>query len=188
MTLIGRLERYVLTRTLMGVGTAFAIIMAVILLVQFVDLSRSVGVRADVGVTQLFGLTLLKAPGIVILILPFVFLFGGMAAFVGLNRHSELVAMRAAGVSACVVVPVVVVVFANRAYRILQGELQGEKQGEPLVLAGRPRPHGGDEPERARSRPRLVRGAVRAPDVCGAAFDPVVLSAHLSTALSPGCD
>ena len=100
MTLIGRLERYVLARTLMGVGTAFAVILAVILLVQFVDLSRSVGVRADVTVTQLFGLTLLKAPGIVILILPFVFLFGGMAAFVGLNRTSELVAMRAAGISA----------------------------------------------------------------------------------------
>jgi len=33
-------------------------------------------------------------------LLPFVFLFGGIGAFVGLNRKSELVAMRAAGISA----------------------------------------------------------------------------------------
>lgn len=97
---IGRLDRYVLSRTFIGVGGALAILSGVILLIQFVDLSRSVGVRADVSVAQLFGLTLLKAPGLVLLLLPFVFLFGGISAYVGLNRRSELVAMRAAGVSA----------------------------------------------------------------------------------------
>jgi len=97
---LGRLERYVLTRTLAGVGAALAVIASVILLVQFVDLSRSVGVRADVGVTQLFGLTLLKAPALILLLLPFVFLGGGISAYVGMNRRSELVAMRAAGISA----------------------------------------------------------------------------------------
>ena len=97
---LGRLERYVLSRTFGGLGAALAVIASVILLVQFVDLSRSVGVRADVGVAQLFGLTLLKAPALILLLLPFVFLGGGMAAYVGLNRRSELVAMRAAGVSA----------------------------------------------------------------------------------------
>jgi lipopolysaccharide export system permease protein len=97
---LGRLERYVLTRTFAGVGAALAVIAAVILLVQFVDLSRSVGVRADVGVGQLFGLTLLKAPALILLLLPFVFLAGGISAYVGMNRRSELVAMRAAGVSA----------------------------------------------------------------------------------------
>ena len=96
----GRLERYVLLRTFTGVGAALAVIAAVILLVQFVDLSRSVGVRADVGVAQLFALTLLKAPALILLLLPFVFLAGGISAYVGLNRSSELVAMRAAGISA----------------------------------------------------------------------------------------
>lgn len=96
----GRLERYVLTRSIGGVGAALAVISAVILLVQFVDLSRSVGVRADVGVGQLFYLTVLKTPSIILLMLPFAFLFGGMSAYVGMNRRSELVAMRAAGVSA----------------------------------------------------------------------------------------
>ncbi|HQN51685.1 MAG TPA: LptF/LptG family permease, partial [Phenylobacterium sp.] len=100
MSGIGRLDRYVLSRTFIGVGGALAILSGVILLIQFVDLSRSVGVRADVSVAQLFGLTLLKAPALVLLLLPFVFLFGGISAYVGLNRRSELVAMRAAGVSA----------------------------------------------------------------------------------------
>ena len=100
MSTARRLERYVLSRNLAGVGGALAVIAAVIFLVQFVDLSRSVGARADVGPGDIFGLTLLKAPSVIQILLPFVFLFGGMAAYVGLNRRSELVAMRAAGVSA----------------------------------------------------------------------------------------
>jgi len=70
------------------------------MLVQFVDLSRSVGLSNDVGVGRLFLLTLLRAPALILLLAPFVFLFGGISAYVGLNRRSELVAMRAAGVSA----------------------------------------------------------------------------------------
>jgi lipopolysaccharide export system permease protein len=95
-----RLERYVLARTLAGAGAWLAIISAVILLAQFVDLSRTVGVRADVSAGEIFGLTLLKSPSVIQVVLPFIFLFGAMSAFVGLNRRSELVAMRAAGVSA----------------------------------------------------------------------------------------
>lgn len=97
---LGRLERYVVGRTLGGVAAALAVIGSLILLVNFVDLTRQVGVRADVGVSQLFGLTILRTPALVLVLLPFVFLFGGIAAYVGLNRRSELVAMRAAGISA----------------------------------------------------------------------------------------
>ena len=95
-----RLEAYVLARTLGSVGAALALISSVILLVQFVALSRSIGVRADVSAGDLFGLTLLKSPAVIQLTLPIVFLFGTGGAFVGLNRRSELVAMRAAGISA----------------------------------------------------------------------------------------
>ena len=89
-----------LARTLGSVGAALALISAVILLVQFVALSRSIGVRADVSAGDLFGLTLLESPGVIQVTLPIVFLFGTGGAFVGLNRRSELVAMRAAGISA----------------------------------------------------------------------------------------
>src|SRR6202007_2815079 len=88
--LSSRLDRYLLARTLGGVGSALAVIAAVIILVQFVDLSRQVGVRADIGPGQLFGLTMLRAPSVIPILLPFVFLFGVIAAYVGLHRKSEL--------------------------------------------------------------------------------------------------
>jgi lipopolysaccharide export system permease protein len=97
---VGRLERYVLTRAFAAVGAALIVITAVIMLIQFVDLSRQVGVRADVGAPEILALTLLRAPSLVQVMLPFVFLFGGIGAYVGMNRRSELVAMRAAGISA----------------------------------------------------------------------------------------
>ncbi|MEO8114015.1 MAG: LptF/LptG family permease, partial [Phenylobacterium sp.] len=133
----GRIERYVLTRTLAGVGAALALIAAVILLVQFVDLSRSVGVRTDVGVGEIFRLTLLRAPSLIQVMLPFVFLFGGISAFVGLNRRSELVAMRAAGVSAWrFILPTAAAAFAigafavgvlNPAAAMLNGRFEAER-------------------------------------------------------------
>jgi lipopolysaccharide export system permease protein len=97
---VGRLERYVLSRTLLGVAGALAVIGSVILLIDFVEVSRTVGGRGDAGFPRLLWLTLLKAPSTVLTLLPFAFLFGTLAAFVGLNRRSELIAMRAAGVSA----------------------------------------------------------------------------------------
>jgi len=100
MTGVGRIERYVLSRLLGAVAAALAVISAVILLIQYVDLSSQVGTRSDVSAGDLFQLTLLRAPSVVQVLLPFCFLFGGIGAFVGLNRRSELVAMRAAGVSA----------------------------------------------------------------------------------------
>ncbi|MFN3585043.1 LPS export ABC transporter permease LptG [Phenylobacterium sp.] len=100
MTGLGRLERYVVGRMLAGVGAALAVISAVILLIEFVELSSQVGTRVDVGASGIFTLTVLRAPSLIQILLPFCFLFGGIGAFVGLNRKSELVAMRAAGVSA----------------------------------------------------------------------------------------
>ena len=95
-----RLPSYVLGRTLAGVGIALAVVGAVIVLVDFVELSRALGGRREIGFPQVLELALLKTPSVVLLLLPFVFLFGVMGAFVSLNRRNELVAMRAAGVSA----------------------------------------------------------------------------------------
>jgi len=95
-----RLQAYVLTRALAGVGAALAVVSAVIVLVDLVELSRTLGTRGDIDFARLLELTLLKSPSVVLLLLPFVFLFGAMGAYVALNRRSELVAMRAAGMSA----------------------------------------------------------------------------------------
>lgn len=94
------IERYVLARTFVSVLGALAVITAVIMLIDFVSTARDVGNRAELSFFQLLGLTAMRSPNVVLLLLPFVFLFGVLAAFVQLNRKSELVAMRAAGVSA----------------------------------------------------------------------------------------
>lgn len=97
---LSRIESYVLERTLVGVGAAFSVFATVITLIDFVELSRNLGVRSEVGFDQVLFMTLLNAPTLVLILLPFSFLFGVLGAFVSLNRRSELIAMRAAGVSA----------------------------------------------------------------------------------------
>ena len=97
---LSRIERYVVVRSLMAVIAALGVITALIMLIDFVNVSRNVGVKVDIPAVQVLYLTLLKAPNDILLLLPFAFLFGVLGAFVGLNRRSELVAMRAAGVSA----------------------------------------------------------------------------------------
>ena len=97
---LGRIERYVLVQQARSLGIALGVIAALIMLVDFVEVSRGVGSDVDLSGVRILGLTLLKSPQVIIQLLPFVFLFGTLAAFVGLNRRSELIAMRAAGVSA----------------------------------------------------------------------------------------
>jgi lipopolysaccharide export system permease protein len=98
--MMSRVGRYILGRSLTGFGMALAVISVMILLVQFVGLSRKLGGHDGVSATDILGLTLLSTPSIIQILLPFVFLFGGISAYVSMNRRSELIAMRAAGVSA----------------------------------------------------------------------------------------
>ena len=112
MGALGRLQVYVLTRTLAGLAAALVVIASVVMLICFVEISRAYGGRGDVGFTRLVEMMLLQSPSIILLLLPFTFLFGTMAAFVTLNRRSELIAMRAAGVSAWrFIFPAVVAAF-----------------------------------------------------------------------------
>jgi lipopolysaccharide export system permease protein len=97
---VGMLERYVLRKTVASLAAALAVLGALVMLVAFVDIARSVGTRAEAGFLELLFLTVLQAPATILVLAPFLFLFGTLGAFVGLNRRSELIAMRAAGVSA----------------------------------------------------------------------------------------
>jgi len=97
---LGRIERYVLVQQARSLGIALGVIAALIMLIDFVEVSRGVGSDVDLSGARILSLMLLKSPQVIIQLLPFVFLFGTLAAFVGLNRRSELIAMRAAGVSA----------------------------------------------------------------------------------------
>ncbi len=95
-----RIEAYVLTQTLGALAVALGVIAAVVMLMDFVEISRTVGDEAEIPAIRLLGLMLMKSPAVIVELLPFVFLFGTLGAFVGLNRRGELVAMRAAGISA----------------------------------------------------------------------------------------
>lgn len=98
--MLSRLGRYVLARTFVGILIALVAVLASILLIDLVEQMRTVGTRVEISILEALRLTLLKTPMLVEQTLPFVVLAGSMMAIVGLNRSSELVAMRAAGVSA----------------------------------------------------------------------------------------
>ncbi len=146
-----RLQLYVLERTLAGVGVALGILTAVIMLIDLVELSRTLGGKADLSFLQLLFLTSLKSPAVILLLLPFVFLFGVMGAFAALNRRSELVAMRAAGVSAwrflippagaAFVIGILTVGVLNPAAAALNG---GFEDRRAAIADGVSNPSGGD--------------------------------------------
>lgn len=97
---IGRIERYVLVQQFRALGVALAVISALVMLIDFVEISRGLGSDTDLSAFRILGLLVMKSPAVIVQLLPFVFLFGTLSAFVSLNRRSELIAMRAAGISA----------------------------------------------------------------------------------------
>ena len=96
----GRLQLYVLRQVILWIVTFFLVFASMELLIDFVSISRDVGARVDISPAGVARLTVMKAPAVLLVLLPFVFLGGTLAAYVTLNRRSELTAMRAAGVSA----------------------------------------------------------------------------------------
>jgi lipopolysaccharide export system permease protein len=97
---MGRLQLYILRQVILWIITFLLVFASMELLIDFVSISREVGARVDISPAGVARLTLMKAPAVLLVLLPFVFLGGTMFAYVNLNRRSELTAMRAAGVSA----------------------------------------------------------------------------------------
>jgi lipopolysaccharide export system permease protein len=139
-----RIQIYVLRRSLIGVGAALAVVSAVIVLVNFVELSRTLGGRIDLPFFETLALTALKSPTVVLQLMPFVFLFGVMGAFVTLNRAGELVAMRASGVSAWrFVLPAAAAAFVTGLITVTTlnpaaAALNGRFEDRRAALAGGP--------------------------------------------------
>ncbi|HTM79540.1 LPS export ABC transporter permease LptG [Asticcacaulis sp.] len=108
-----RLETYILQTCISAFVSALMIVAALIFLIEYVGISKTLGAKADVSGLSVIGLMLEKSPGSILVLLPFAFLFGALFAFVNLNRRSELIAMRAAGVSAWrFVMPAAIMAFA----------------------------------------------------------------------------
>lgn len=94
------LNRYIAVRVLMSILVAFLIITGIIMLVDFVETSRNLGSDTDAGMLAILYITFLNMPMLVEQTIPFVVLFGVMGAFFGLNKRSELIVLRASGLSA----------------------------------------------------------------------------------------
>lgn len=97
---MGRLQLYVLRHVVLWIITFLLVFASMELLIDFVSISNDVGARVDISPAGVARLTVMKAPAVLLVLAPFVFLGGTLAAYVTLNRRSELTAMRAAGVSA----------------------------------------------------------------------------------------
>jgi lipopolysaccharide export system permease protein len=98
--LFSRLGRYMIARIFGGILIVLVGVLASIMLIDLVEQMRTVGTRTELPILEALRLTALKTPMLIEQTLPFVVLAGTMLAIIGLNRSSELVAMRAAGISA----------------------------------------------------------------------------------------
>ncbi|MGB0498179.1 MAG: LPS export ABC transporter permease LptG [Rubricella sp.] len=93
------LSLYLARRLLTAIGLAFLATLFIIVLGDIVELSREAASRGTEDL-PLLSMALLHAPNVMNRALPYVMLIGGLAAFLRLARSSELVVMRAAGLSA----------------------------------------------------------------------------------------
>ncbi len=143
---MSRMGRYIIARVSGGVMVALIAVLACILLIDLVEQMRTVGSRTDISLLDALRLTLLKTPMLVEQTLPFIVLAGTMMALIALNRGSELVAMRAAGVSAWrfltpaafvgIVLGVIAVTTLNPLGAYFYQEFEAEKQDALEEVSG----------------------------------------------------
>jgi lipopolysaccharide export system permease protein len=97
---IGTLARYFSLRFFIAMLAMFVICCLLIFFVDFIEMLRRAGnYSGDVPGLLLAWMTLLRLPSFSELVLPFAVLIGTIGIFLMLNRSSELVVLRAAGIS-----------------------------------------------------------------------------------------
>jgi lipopolysaccharide export system permease protein len=97
---VGTLARYFSARFLIAMVAMFLICCVLIFFVDFIEMLRRAGNYSDdVPSFVLVWMTLLRLPSFSELVLPFAVLIGTIGIFLMLNRSSELVVLRAAGIS-----------------------------------------------------------------------------------------
>lgn len=112
MRLSMTLTRYIGKSFLRNFFTIFIIFLAIIFLIDIIELLRRASNNDNVGIDLVIKMGLMKLPFMAQQIFPFAVLFGGMASFWGLTRTSELVVTRSAGVSAWqFLMPVILIAF-----------------------------------------------------------------------------
>ncbi len=98
MAVVNRLDRYVISETLGPLALGFSIY-TFIMLVRFLFRSADMIIRRGLAASEVGRLVLYTLPNIVVLTIPMALLFAILIAIGRLASDSELVAMRACGIS-----------------------------------------------------------------------------------------
>ena len=142
------LYRYIAQQFLVGVGIVFAAFAFLAFSIDVVDLFNQTAGK-HVPSSAVIGMALLQLPDLCLRLLPFAILLGGVFSFVRLSRSQELIAIRAAGLSAwnllappltvAVVLGVITVVAFTPFSSLLLQRFAGEEaryiHNEPSQLA-----------------------------------------------------
>jgi lipopolysaccharide export system permease protein len=99
MMILKTIGRYMAVRFSLTILAVFFITFLLIFFVDFVEVLRGASRRDDVNSTTLAMISLLRVPIFAELALPFAILIGTIAAFLSLSRTSELIIIRASGIS-----------------------------------------------------------------------------------------
>jgi lipopolysaccharide export system permease protein len=137
------LRRYVAKRFLVAILGAFTVCAVLIFLIDMVELLRLSRRATDVSFLTLLWITLLRLPAYTEILLAFAVLVGGIAALMSLNRKSELIVMRAGGMSVWqflrpgLVVTLVLGIFAVTVYNPLAAAARSEAERRVAEAFGR---------------------------------------------------
>ena len=100
MRLSSTLSFYIARQFVLWFFSFLAVLMAVIMLFDFIELLRRGATRPDVTTLLTLRMAILKLPEVLQDLFHFIVLFSAMFTFWRLTRNQELVIARAAGVSA----------------------------------------------------------------------------------------
>lgn len=113
------LSFYVGRLFLSSLAGIFMLFVAIIFMLDFIELLRRAAGKASVTFAEVVNMALLKLPHTAQEVLPFAVLFGSILAFWRLNRSSELVIIRSAGVSIWqFLLPVLVITAAVGGFKL----------------------------------------------------------------------
>lgn len=90
---------YIARQFLLWFGAVMLLFIVLIFMIDTIELLRRSSGKPNVSFTLVLEMSAMKLPFLIQATIPFAVLFGGMMAFWRLNRSSELVSIRAAGVS-----------------------------------------------------------------------------------------
>ena len=93
------LRRYVAKRFLTAILGAFAVCAVLIFMIDMVELLRMSRRATNLSMFALLWMAALRLPAFSEILLAFAVLVGGIGALLSLNRKSELIVMRAGGMS-----------------------------------------------------------------------------------------